>query len=232
MTKAIEKQEDELEGKALVLLEVAQNIVVTDAESYEAAAGFLKKIKDGTRVRQDFFADMKANAYKAWKAIVAKENESLAPLTDADTIVREKVGVYLDEEARLRRIAQRKEEDKARVEAERKRKELEKRAGKAKKPETKERLEEEAQDVFEEPVFVQPEVDKTTKLDSGSITRKTDIQITVTDKKAFLAAVASGEIPTTCVDIKTNKVKAWVKAAGIKKIPGAHIKEVSGVSIR
>ena len=230
--KNVQEQEVNLEAAALDLLGTAQEITVMDAESYESAAAFLKKIKDGIKARNDFFEPMKKISYAAWKAIVARENESIAALTDADGIVRKKVGVYLDEQEKIRKEAQRKAEAAAKVEADRKQKEFDARIAKAKKPETVERLEEEKEDVFVEPVFVKQAVEKTTKLDTGSITRKTDIKVEIVDPLAFIKGVASGVIPLTCVDIKPNKVKSWIKAADIKKVDGCRISETASVSVR
>jgi len=226
----------ELEGKSLSLLEAAQGIVVTDQKSYEGAAEFLTKIKAEIKKRVDFFAPMKKKTHEAWKAVCGQENDSIDPLRDADKIVRNSVKVYLDEQDRIRREEQRKAEEKARQEAERKRKELEARAASAKKDETKERLQAQAEEVFEEPVIVEHAVEKTTRLESGSVTRKMELKVDVLNPLEVIKAVARGDIPLTCVEIKPNKLKAWAKAIGIdeakKKAAGCRVSEEANLSVR
>lgn len=229
-----EKEIQEIEDRSLTLLETAHGVSVKDQASYESAALFLKGVKDAKSKFVEFFAQMKKATHTAWKEVVAKENDALDPLKEADKIVRVSMGVYLDEQDRIKREEQRRLEAIAKKREEDERKKLEKRIDSAKKDSTKERLEQQKEEVFVEPVFAQHAVEKTTKLESGSVTRKKDIEVTIVDPVAFLAAVVKGDIPLTCVEIKPNKVKSWVKAAGKQEdnIDGCRIKETSGVSIR
>ena len=227
-----EKAIQEIEDKSLTLLETAHGIIVTNQASYENAAVFLKGIKDARSKFVEFFAPMKKATHTAWKEVVAKENDAVNPLKEADKIVRDSMGVYLTEQDRIKREAQKVAEAKARKEAEAERKRLLKRAENVKTEPKRQELIEKAEDVFEEPVFAEHAVEKTTKLESGSVTRKTDIEVTVVDPVAFLAAVVRGDIPATCVEIKPNKVKAWVKAAGVTKVDGCRITEKPGIMIR
>lgn len=232
----MEKQltEQELENGALDLLETAHGMIVTDEKSYSVGCEFLSSIKKEMSIRKNFFADIKEGAHKAWKGIVAKENESLDPLKEADGIVRKSVGAYLDEQDRIKKEAQKKLEEQARKDAEKERKDLLKRAENVKTESKREELIEKAEDVIEEPVFTDHAVQKTTKLDSGSVTRKKDIVVDIVDPKLILQGIINGEIPMTCVEIKPNKIKSWIKAAGMQEdtIPGCRIRSTSGVSVR
>lgn len=232
MTKEIEKQEQELEGKSLALFEAAHGIVVTDPETYASAGEFLKGVKDEMKKRKDFFEPMKKTAKAAHSAICDRENETLNPLKEADTMVREKVGVYLDEQDRIKREAQRKLEEQARRDEEKKRKELDKRIEAAKKDSTKERLEAEKEDTFVEPVYANHAVEKTTQVGEGSVTRKKDIKVTVVDELAFFKAIGEGTIPLTCVKVEVFKLKTWVKAADKIAVPGCRITETASVAVR
>jgi hypothetical protein len=229
-----EKEIREIEDRSLTLLESAHGITVKDQAGYENAATFLKGIKDAKSKFVEFFAPMKKSTHAAWKAVVAKENDALDPLKEADKIVRGSMGVYLDEQDRIKREEQKRLEAIAKKKEEDERKKLEKRIDNAKKDSTKERLEQQKEEVFVEPVFAQHAVEKTTKLEAGSVTRKKDIEVTIVDPIAFLAAVVKGDVPMTCVEIKPNKVKSWIKAAGKQEdaIPGCRIRETSGVMVR
>ena len=229
-----EKEIQEIEDRSLTLLESAHGIAVKDQASYENAAVFLKGIKDAKSKFVEFFAPMKKATHTAWKEVVAKENDALDPLKEADKIVRGSMGTYLDEQDRIKKEAQKALELQAEKDAEVERKKLDKRIDNAKKDSTKERLEEQKEEVFVEPVFAQHAVEKTTKLEAGSVTRKKDIEVTIVDPFAFLKGIVSRDIPLTCIEIKPNKVKTWVKAAGKQEdaIPGCRIKETSGVMVR
>jgi hypothetical protein len=229
-----EKEIQEIEDRSLTLLETAHGIAVKDQAGYENAATFLKGVKDAKSKFVEFFAPMKKSTHAAWKAVVSKENDALDPLKEADKIVRGSMGVYLDEQDRIKREAQKALELQARKDAEAERKKLLKRADNVKTESKREELLEKAEDVVEEPVFANHAVEKTTKLDSGSVTRKKDIEVTIVDPIAFLQGIISSDIPLTCVEIKPNKVKSWVKAAGKQEdaIPGCRIRETSGVMVR
>ena len=110
-----------------------------------------------------------------------------------------------------------------------------KRADKVKTESKREELLDKAEDVVEEIVHADHAVEKTTSFASGGgITRKKDIKVEVTNVQALIAAIASGAVPSTVIEIKDNKLKAYAKANGLKAkdIPGCIIREVSGVSIR
>ena len=231
----VQKQE-EFENKSLTLLETAMKIKVVDEKTYLEAAEFCKKIKDEKKTREEFFKPLKAATHAAHKALCNKETASISPLDEADAHVRNKViKPYLDEQDRLREIEQKKEAEKSKLAADAERKKLLARAESAKKETTKERLEEAAEEIYQEPVIVEHTVKKTASFSGGGgITRKKDIKIVITDPIAFLKAVADGIIPVTCIEIKEGNIKRWVKAAGKEdeKIPGIRIEKVSGLSIR
>ena len=235
MKNEIEEQEKEFETKSLTLLETAHSIKVTDEESYKVAGDFLKGVKDSQKKVKDFFSPLKDAAHKAHKAITSKESESLTPLKEADQMVRDTVGTYLDEQEKIRQEEQRKLDLAAKKQADKEKADLLKRAGNVKTESKREELLDKAEDVVEEIVHADHAVEKTTSFaGGGGITRKKDIKVEVIDAKALIAAIASGAVPTTVIEIKDNKLKAYAKAAGLKAkdIPGCIIKEVSGVAIR
>ena len=235
MSTEIEATEKELETKSLTLLETAHSITVTNEESYKVAGDFLKGVKDSQKKVKDFFKPLKEATHQAHKAVTTRENEALCPLNEANQMVRDTVGTYLDEQEKIRQEKQRKLDEQAARDAETARKKLLKRADNVKTESKREELLDKAEDVVEEIVHADHAVEKTTSFaGGGGITRKKDIKVEVTDAKALIAAIASGAVPITVIEIKDNKLKAYAKAAGLKAkdIPGCIIKETSGVAIR
>lgn len=87
--------------------------VVTDAVSRDAACEFLKQIKAQAKRVIDAFADQKAKAAATHKAICSKEREFLAPLENAERMVKAQIGTFDMAE----RERQRAEEERRRKEA-------------------------------------------------------------------------------------------------------------------
>lgn len=229
------KPEEKLESDALTLYEQATTLTISTQEDYAVAGSLAKTLKEMKKNIEDYFAPLKKSTHEAWKAVCAKENEALSPVKEADTIVRRTMGVYLDEQERIRREA----EAKARAEAEeRARKERERLLAQAVKAEEKGQAEkaeekfEQAELVYAAPVVVESAIDKTVKVGDAAVTRKTDLQITVTDLKALCAEVAAGRVPVTVIDVKAGPLKQWAKLNQVTTCPGLHIKEVATVAVR
>lgn len=105
---------NENELKMEVQTTAGNQIAVIDQQTYEAAGKFLLDIKATAKRVKDFFADMKAQAAAAHKAICNKENEHLKPLEEAERQLKSKmVNYYNAEQLRIRA-----EEDRKRKEAE------------------------------------------------------------------------------------------------------------------
>lgn len=226
-----------VESQAFEISQQAKTLKVLDEKTYLEAGEMLRTLKGMKNKVTDFFAPMKAKSYAAWKEICAKENEAVRPLDDADKFLRIEAGKYLDEQERIRKEAQRKAEEEARAAAEKEKQRLLDQAVKAEekgKAEKAEALLEKAEMVYQEPVVVPSVVQKTTRLETGSVTRKSDIQVIVSDQFLFIKAIAEKKVPITVVDLRLSAIKTWVKINDIKdgEIPGLIIKEIQGISIR
>lgn len=226
-----------VESQALEISEQAKTLKVLDEETYIEAGEMLRTLKTMKNKVTDFFAPMKAKSYAAWKEICAKENEAVRPLDEADKLVRVEAGKYLEEQERIRKEAQRKAEEEARIAAEKEKQKLLEQAVRAEekgKAEKAEALLEKAEMVYQEPIAVPSAVQKTTRLEVGSVTRKSDIQVIVSDQFLLVKAIVEKKIPITVVDFKLNTIKSWVKTSGIINgdIPGLIIKEIQGISVR
>jgi hypothetical protein len=188
--------EPEVESKALAIPEQAKLIFVTDNASMERANTFKLDIKAMIKEVDDVFKPMADKAFAAHRAITGKWNEMKKPLQDADAYVTNQVKLYLAEvrrkqeaeEARLREIARKEEEDRRLAEAA----ELEQ-EGRA----------EEAEEVLSEPItYVAPVV----KMDVPKVDNRmyrTQVKVRVKDRMAFLKGVK----PETLLELLNES--AW-----------------------
>lgn len=225
--------EAELEQKTLTLYEQATALVVTDPATFAAAGEVAKALKQLEKEVTDYFAPMKKAAHDAHKAITKKEADELAPVKEASEIVRKAMNSWIQEQERIRQEAERKArmeaEEAARKERERLLAQAEKAIDKG-KDEKAEELLDRAELVCAAPVTVAPVVDKTIHTASGSITQAKELQITVTDVKAFIAELVKRNVAPTMIDVKAGPLKSWVKANAIESFPGLHINQT--VSVR
>jgi hypothetical protein len=112
-------QEKVLEVKKNDVVAQANAITVTGKESYDFAMDFLKNIKSVGKNISEYWAEPKKKANEAWKVICAKEKEMLSPLEQAEATIKTKMKNYADEQARIEREIQRKQEEARRIEADR-----------------------------------------------------------------------------------------------------------------
>ena len=227
--------EKELETKVVTMKDQVDAIIVGTAQSYALAGEMGKGLKDLRAKIVDYFKPLKEAAHAAHKAVTTKEGEELKPLDDAITILRNKMNVFNAEQQRLERIEQARLQKIADEAAEAERQRLLKAAIKAEekgKDEKAEALLEQAEMVYTAPVTVAPMVAKTVQTSAGNITQAVDVNITVTDLKAFVAELIKlnpGAL-ATILDVKAGPLKAFVKANGITNYAGLSI--TRGTSVR
>jgi len=107
-------KEVELEQQALTWPEKAKAITIADQDSYNQAAGLLIAIAGLEKEIIEHHKPIKDTAYAAHKAAVAAEKRLLDPLTEAKTIIKRGLGVFVQEQERLRLEADRKALEEAR----------------------------------------------------------------------------------------------------------------------
>lgn len=202
-----------------------QGLMVVDQVSFAKAGEAVKTLAVFKKQLKDYFAPMKDAAHAAHKAICEKENESLRPLTEVEKTLRDRMGVYATEQERIRAAEERRlrEAEEARAAAERKK--LEEAAAKAEakgKDERAEALREKAEAVYVAPVSVASTV-APVKTDSFSVGMVDQLNIDVTDLKAFVKALVEQNSALSMIDVKTGPLAAWVKANQIKAFPGLSI---------
>jgi len=228
------EKELELKTEATAIFTSFQDIKITNQKQYMEVAENLKLIKNKRKDIVDYFAKIKQSAYDTWKGITTKEAEALRPLLLADEIIKKELGRYATEQERLRQIEQRKLEDKAREDARKEQERLFRLAETAEKKGKEEKVEDlldRAEQVNAEPVFAPRIIDKTTKLEKGSITMIKDVEINIILRKEFLK-YAIDNLPETVIDINMTVLKKFIKAMGIKTIVGVKITDISRPSVR
>lgn len=229
-----EKLPEEIAAQSMTLYEQALTLTISDQPSFAAAGEFGKSLKDLEKKIVDFFAPIKKAAHEAHKAVTKKESEELAPVQEAMSIVRKTMNIFLQEQERIRK----EEERKARLAAEEAaRKEQERLFALAAKAEEKgkeekaEELLERAENVYVAPVTVAPKVE-IARFDGGNVGQVKELQVSVTDLKAFLAELVKRNLAPTMVTIGAAPLKAWVKANAMQSFPGLAIVETVSVRIR
>lgn len=97
--KTLSKQVTEIEFQASA-------ITIASEEDYQNAAGFGRMLKQRTSDVKEFWKPMKDAAHKAHAEICSKEKAMLQPLTNAEKILKNTMGVYVAEQDRKRREAE------------------------------------------------------------------------------------------------------------------------------
>lgn len=228
-------QEQELKQEITTIDNQVKSVVITNQESFTNAGNITLTIDGMIKQVKEYWKEPKEKAFQAHKAITAKESEMLGPLKEMRNMVQKKISAYLTEIDRKRKEEQAKLDEQRRKQEETERKKLEERAARAEesgKTEKAEALREKAEEVYIPPVVVQPEVEKTTRIESGTISQKTVLELTVTDPMAVVKAVAQGQAPITTIKIEEAKLKAFIKLSALKEFPGCEIREVIDAQFR
>jgi len=206
---------NEVETKALTIVDQAKAVVVKDAESYTAAGLMWKTIKDMMKEVSDTFDPIIEQAHKAHKKALEQKAKYYSPLDQASRNVKKLMSDYDEEQRRIAEAEARRLQEIARkAEEERRLQEaiLAEEAGEK----------EEAAAILEEPVYAPPvQVQKATpKLQGGPVYREV-WSARVTDIRALCRAVADGKASPECVmgNMPTlNRMATALKAT--MQIPG------------
>ena len=113
-------QEQEMVQEVTAVEQRAGAIVIRNNDDYAQAAEFGKLIKQKAAQITEFFAPMKKAAHDAHANICAREKVSLAPLVQAERLVKKVMGEYVMEQERKRREAEEAARKAAQEEADRK----------------------------------------------------------------------------------------------------------------
>lgn len=220
---------EEVETKALTIVDQAKAVTVTDAKTYTAAGMLWKSIGDMIKEVKDTFDPICEAAHKAHKAATEKRSKYLDPLTTAQKSVKQLMAAYDAEQERIRkaeeerirkaeeaRLAEERRKEQERLEAERKAEEdrllaeavaAEQRGDKEAAEalataavETTEQYKEVAATLAQEPIYVPPVVvPKAVPKMQGGPVYREVWAAEVIDIKALCLAVATGKASPECV---------------------------------
>ncbi|MBE7411375.1 MAG: hypothetical protein L6Q54_11490 [Leptospiraceae bacterium] len=221
-------QEVELSQEIELTTQTVESIVVNSEDTLKEASEFVLECKRQTEKVVGFWSGMKSNAHKAWKGIVAKENEMLEPIKEAESIVKKKISVYLTEVENKRIAEQKRLDEERRIREEAERKKLEEKIEKAELNGKEEKAEElkEQLDTLSVPVQIaESEIDKITRGATGSVSQKKKIIVTVSNEEIFLKEILEKRASMNFISYEISTIKKWVEAMGIKSFPGLAISE-------
>lgn len=189
---------------------------VNTSESYLLASNELITLKKRRNEVVAFFADIKSKAHAAWKAIVAREKFFTDKIDAFESILKNKMLAFQQEQERIRREAERRLQLEAEKKAEAERQKLLLKAS--------ERAAE--NDELEVDMYVEaamsieaPQVQVTTSVPKASgITTREVWKAQVVDKQAFIVAAAADQklAQYISIDVNTMVKQGWRECAGVK----------------
>ena len=208
--------------EAPAMLKQAEAIVIMTQEHYEGANNVLKVVKDKYRELDAKRKEITKPLDQAKKAVMDLFREPLEILNKAESILKQAMISYADEQDRLRREEQRKLELKAKAEEDRKRKDLEDRAKKwadKGKAEKADELLDQAEDVHVDAQVVAP----VTEQPKG-----------VSFRESWSAKVVDEEkVPREYLSVNIQALNKVAQATkGAIKIPGVEFKMEKVLSSR
>lgn len=212
---AVEVENPELEQQATNLPAVARALQIKDQRTFDLAAAKLRDIADLRREIVDHHAPLKQKAHEAHKAICDAEKKLLAPVAEAEQILRRAIATWDMEQRRIEEERRREAEERARREQE---EALEAAA---------EQAEAEGASVVEvEAILTQPiaspavHVEPTYQKAAGVSTAKT-WKARVTSIRMLAQAIADGKQPPTLLVANEAALNAMARATqGSLAVPG------------
>lgn len=204
---------------------LAESFVVTTEEEYAKAAEFGRLIKQKTTTVKEFFKPMKDQAHQAHKAICDRENAMLAPLKEAEKVLKQAMDDFLQEQERKRRA----QEEALRRAAEAERDRLLAEAAEKEKAGD----EDESEEAFSEAVLM----DEATSFSVPAVA-KPKISGVSTSRDWEIQSIDESKVPvsiqgTVIRPVDLAAIKRLIKASkGTVEIPGVVYREVTTHSFR
>ena len=216
------------------LKEQAMAIKVTDNVTRIQAAELGKMAKELVDKITLYHDDVVKKAHEAHKSALARKNADLKPAQEVIDMCRDNINTYDREQQRLERIEQDRLQKIADDNAEKERQKLLAQAIKAEEKGQTEKAEaklEQAEMVYVAPVTVTPTVAKTVGTSAGNITQAKEVNVFVTDLKAFVTELMKSNAGAlaSIFDVKVSGLKNFVKTNGLDVYPGLNIVKTTGV---
>ena len=215
----------EVQQKAISAVEKALAIKITDDILYVQAGELLKSLKGlQVQINETFDAPIRA-AHAAHKAVLAAKDKHMAPVAEAERIIKPKLATYaqeqedrrLEEQKRLEVEARKNAEDEALAQAVAAEDSGDKAAAEA---------------ILTSPIQTTPVVlPKQTKVNGVSF--RTKWCGTVTDKMALIKAVAAGQAPANLLCENPTAIRQFAESTqGAVPVPGIRFYDEKIVSSR
>lgn len=252
LVAAAQSQEEEIAQRAAEIVAAAQALQVKDAATFQRADEMIADLKAQKKRIVDFFAQMKASAYKAWKDICDKESAYTKPLDEAITTVGQRYYSFKKEEerkaaeerARREREAQERERERLRKEAEERAAEarrLEEEALRAASRDEAQELAAQAEETkaaaeqlnLEAATVQAPVIPITSPVLATPTKNSTRENWTceVTDKMALIKAVAAGKVSHEALEPNMVYLRARAKAdKQTLMVPGVRVYDAGSVA--
>jgi hypothetical protein len=109
---------DDVDAKAMTAVEQAKAMTISTVLEFAKADGFCVALKNLEKEIIDTFADAKAKAFAAHRAVTAAEAKHLIPVQEARKITKTKMVAFQDAEDARQRAEEKRLEDEARKKAE------------------------------------------------------------------------------------------------------------------
>lgn len=196
------------------------------AAAHEATALLLRQVKGVRKEIEDTFDPMQRAAHSAWQEVLRQRHRIEDPLEEAEERAKKLFGAYeaheenlrREEEARLREIARKAEENARLAEAE-----MLERAGEGALAEA----------LLEAPAVVpSPVAPRAVPKAEGTSTRTRWVG-EVTDLLALAGAVVAGKAPLSFLKVDQSAVNGYVRGLrGAVSVPGLRAVEQRDVSVR
>jgi len=235
MKTPTERITEEMGTDITLVTEGVRELHIVSQESFDITTEFMVRLASRLKQVKEHFKPMKEAAQKAHKVIVQQEKDMLNGLTQADTYLRGIRATYVEEMEKKQRKEQDRLDKLADKKAQKEKEKLQKKIDNAETQAEVNELQDKMDNVYADPNIASGGIEKSTKVEGGGSTSWIkDIEVVVEHPLELLEEIVSGRIPLNVVEIKTAKLKAWVKANGItnKQVPGIRVKETRRESVR
>lgn len=223
-----EQEVKRMESTALSWPDRARSIVVTDQESYDAAAELVVEIATLEKQIVDHHKPIKETAYAAHRAACAAEKKLLDPLTEAKSVLKRALVAWTQEQERLRREAE------AKLLAEQQKADEEAKLALAIEAEAAGAAEETVQEILAAPTVVMPRpVAPPTFQQASGISTSQKWKAEVVNIRDLCRAVADGRVSPELVQPNMTALNGMARAMkSTMNIPGVRAVTDMSMSVR
>ena len=204
----------------LLLLDASKTLKIKTDGDFDRSAGWYATCVNNIEQIKKRTEKAISEAHQLHKTLCKERKDACDPWEKVKDRISKERNNYQVEQEYIRMEAQRKAEA---VEAEKKEKERQKLLEQAIKLEEKGKLAqaeaklEQAENVYDEPVFVPSAVEKKIELSfGGSVSSQRDFDVEVIDVKAICKAVADGHLPVGIIEIRNKELKEFCKLKQIE----------------